>query len=335
MLFIFLFSLLGNSMALFLIYKKPHKMFIHWLICNLAVADLTSSIICLPLEIPLLLNKGTWIYGSSLCPILFPLQTLSVFSSVFTLVALSISRHWAIIHPLRCQPSVKHAKILIFFMWIASLICSSPMIANLKYDKATALCIETWAPFYGKVYTWILFIFQVLIPLIVMTVVYLNIFHDLKSSGEQLNTRDQTRELENKRVIRLLFILTITFIICILPCHSVHLVMTFVPTFEHDQLLISISYLLLYANNAINPILYNAINSTFRQSLRDTWIALKEKVCCQTQNVYRVATKVVLSNNGLSKEYSPRLQPTTFQSRSVYTSIELSGRIHFIDKNKI
>ena len=294
MLLIFLFSLMGNSMALFSIYKRSQmQTFIHWLIFNLAVADLTSSIVCLPLEIPILLNGGIWIYGSFLCPIVIPTQTISVFSSVFTLVALSISRHWAIVNPLRRQPTVKEAKALILMIWVASLICASPLIATLRFDENTSSCVETWSPLKGKVYTWILFIFQVLIPLVAMTIMYAKIFFDLKHSEQRIrNSRDQACEQENRRIVILLIVLTVTFTVCVFPCHLVFLVLTLHPTFKHDQLLISISYLLLYAQNAINPILYNTLNSKLRQSVKDTWQEIKEKVicCCTVSSRERISS---------------------------------------------
>ena len=64
---ILLVSLIGNSIVV-LVIKKKQKMrtFTNCLILNLAVADLTVAVICIPLDIPLELNNFRWIYENSL-----------------------------------------------------------------------------------------------------------------------------------------------------------------------------------------------------------------------------------------------------------------------------
>ena len=61
------------------------RTFTNCLILNLAVADLSVALICIPLEIPLELNGFVWIYGNTFCMMFYPLQSATIFASAFTL----------------------------------------------------------------------------------------------------------------------------------------------------------------------------------------------------------------------------------------------------------
>ena len=86
-------NIIGNVIvvAVIVFHRKMHT-FTNYMIFNLSVADLALGVLCIPLEIPLELNGGNWVYGGTVCTLLYPLQTATVFASVFTLVVLSCSR---------------------------------------------------------------------------------------------------------------------------------------------------------------------------------------------------------------------------------------------------
>ena len=120
---ILLISFVGNSIvALVIIRKRKMKTFTNWLILNLAVADLSVALICIPLEIPLELNNFTWIYGSALCKALYPLESMTIFASAFLLVGLSCSRYWAIVYPFKKQPTLTMAKTIVLLIWFTSFV---------------------------------------------------------------------------------------------------------------------------------------------------------------------------------------------------------------------
>ena len=140
---IFVISVFGNSVVTTVVCRKRRmQTATNWLIVNLALSDLAVTLICIPLEIPLFLNGQKWPYGGFFCRMLYPLQTMTVYLSVFTLVALSLSRYWAIVYPMRRQPSVKHAKICIGVIWLLGfaavipyiLLCSLPRIHHLAMN---------------------------------------------------------------------------------------------------------------------------------------------------------------------------------------------------------
>ena len=272
MLVIFVLSTFGNSIVVIVVCKKRRmQTFTNWLIFNLAIADLTSSFICLPLEIPILLNKGKWIYGSFICPLLYPIQTMTIYTSVFTLVAFSLLRYWAIIYPFKKQPSVMLAKLSMVIIWIAAFICVIPYIATLKYYKADGACYESWSELDSKRYTISVFGLQYALPLTIISATYIMIAWELRKQVEPDPSPIQRIKIrENKKIVKMLLLLTITFAVCLLPFHLVFLIIQFVPTtLPYQDIIISTSYLMLYANCVFNPFLYNRFNTRFRKAFKE------------------------------------------------------------------
>ena len=74
------------------------------------------TLICIPFDIPVQEMNYKWPYESFMCNILYALQTMSLFASVFTLTSVSLTRYWAILYPLRRQLSTTNAKWLIIII---------------------------------------------------------------------------------------------------------------------------------------------------------------------------------------------------------------------------
>ena len=281
MLLIFIFGTLGNSIVVFIVCKKRRmQSFTNWLIFNLSVADLVGSIICLPMEIPILLNGNKWLYEPFLCPIIYPIQTMAIYGSVLTLVILSFSRYWAVLHPFRSQPSVALAKIQIFVIWILSLICVVPYATSLTVQDG--YCKETWTEKQNNIYTITVFILQFVLPLSIIAVTYIMIALELKSSERKSSLPfGEVKVRENRKVLRMLLVVTVTFLVCLLPYHVVYLILLFAPKNSlphYYHIFTSSSYLLLYANGALNPLIYNMFNSSFREAFAELFRSVKSYI---------------------------------------------------------
>jgi leucokinin receptor len=59
-------------------------------------------------------------------------QVLSVNVSIFTLTAIAIDRHKAILNPLRARSSKHASKIVIGIIWFAALMLAAPMSHGLR-----------------------------------------------------------------------------------------------------------------------------------------------------------------------------------------------------------
>ena len=169
---IFLCDIIGNSIVVaVIVLERKMKTFTNWMILNLAIADLAVSLFCIPLEIPLEV-RGEWLYGGIFCTIFYPLQSTTVYASVFTLVVTSGSRYYAIVHPFRGQPTKAHAKWFICGIWVCSLVFEIPYMMVLRYDEESSECVETWSYPHDRWFTIVTFVVQYVLPLLVITTSY-------------------------------------------------------------------------------------------------------------------------------------------------------------------
>ena len=274
LILILLVDLIGNTIVvLVIVYKRKMQTFTNWLILNLAVADLSVALFCIPLEIPLEINHK-WIYGKFFCNIFYPIQSATIYGSVFTLVVLSSSRYWAIIHPFRRQPTTFAAKVLICIIWISSLFLVTPYMMGLKYNDESEECEEVWSKEQRRIYTIATFTMQYVLPLTQIIVAYAFIIYEiaLKKSPSAPLYEDKQRHKESKRLIKLLLIITTTFALCVLPYHVVALALEFGNgvSFKYIEDVSLGAYLLLYLSSALNPVTYNVFSSSFRDAFTES-----------------------------------------------------------------
>ncbi|UXI21017.1 low-density lipoprotein receptor, partial [Sarcoptes scabiei] len=106
--------------------NRSNQVFYH-LVCNLALADLLVVQFCL---IPTLIGNIylPWVLGRSVCKAVPYLQGVSVNASVYTLVAISIDRFYAIYYPLNKKCSTAICWITIAMIWLFSLLISFPWL---------------------------------------------------------------------------------------------------------------------------------------------------------------------------------------------------------------
>ncbi|XP_060077674.1 trissin receptor-like [Ylistrum balloti] len=82
---------------------------------------------------------------------------------------------------------------------------------------------------------------------------------------------NSTRALRNRRkVIRLLVTVVISFAVCVLP-HHIRLLLKYwqIRTPGNGSILSLVSFLILYLNSALNPILYALFSANFRKSFKE------------------------------------------------------------------
>lgn len=73
-----------------------------------------------------------WDLPKFLCPFCPFVQILSVNVSIFTLTAIAIDRHKAILNPLRAKSSKHASKIVIAVIWVVAFILSLPISYGLR-----------------------------------------------------------------------------------------------------------------------------------------------------------------------------------------------------------
>lgn len=337
-----LISLVGNSMVIYITYNnKFMRTFAYFLIANLAVADVLSTLI-LPFMVAYL-DMGQWIFGETLCKILNP--SLTVFSIVTTntLVAIACDRFRALLFPFKLKPSTSETRLIIAIIWLLAFLVSLPSYGSRTVD-IYGYCQEVYSSdvkkqhLYSRIYTTFTFLFNNFIPLVVILFLYIRITMALKHISLrpqtfQLNRPSSLAEREspgssprnsvvlrnanvaaaNKRqrmeskFIRMLAIVVLVFLFCYVPFQVFFLLVGFnlftvtAPVYYANVYL----FVLMWIPNAINPICYAALNERYAK-------ALKKILCKSFNNVKRLGTSVpspksTYSVPGLSRRKSSPL----------------------------
>ncbi|KAK4887295.1 hypothetical protein RN001_003566 [Aquatica leii] len=110
------------------VQNKRMRTITNLFLLNLAVSDLLLGVLCMPFTLVGALLRD-FIFGAFMCKLLPYLQACSVSVGVWTLVAISVERYYAICHPLRSLSwqTVNHAYKTIVMIWCGSFICMSPI----------------------------------------------------------------------------------------------------------------------------------------------------------------------------------------------------------------
>lgn len=303
-LVIFLVSSVGNSLVFLVIMRKNKmKTVTNYFILNLAIADLLLTFICIPFDIPVQEMDNIWPYGSFMCKVLYPLQTMCLFASVFTLTAVSLTRYWAIVHPFRRQLTISKAKWVIVVIWFLSLLPVSPYIHVLQHKGH--YCEEDWSGNTNsrKIYTIILFVTEYAIPLGIILMAYISIGRELSkrsSSGNKLLRSRQTEE--TAKVVHMLVVVTLMFAVCVLPTNIMWLWLDFGDAeaqFPYFWDVLAFCNILMFCNSAANPICYTALNENYRKEIKRYLVKF-----CQ-RRTHGLATLEEMEMTAASKETNP------------------------------
>ena len=243
-----------------------------YFILNLAIADLMVCSIGIPLDVYDQSKGAKWPYGSFLCKVIYPAQTLVVLVSIMTLTAMSLERYRAIVTPFKRKFSKGAIMAGIGFIWVLGLAVVAPYakVLSIIEDK----CIEEWpGENDGNYYTLALFIIDYCIPLTIITYCYSRAGFELHKSAKTLY-RDHSRRQKpssqtillqkrfrrNKRVIKVFSLAVIMFVVCVLPgdCYWMWISFGDGSTFAYENHLQTFVNVLLYANSAINPFIFGA-----------------------------------------------------------------------------
>ena len=268
---IFLISLIGNTMVCFVVcHRVKVKSVTNYFIMNLAVSDLLYTL-CVPLDI---FTNKEWPYGSMMCRILWPAQTMTITVSGFTLTALSVTRFWAVVKPLRRQLSIKQCGLVILILWTLATSTVVPYVIFLQYISSTKKCEEIWpVETQRQTYTASLLIIQYAIPLTIITTCYAGIGFELTKGQTKTNNRTlaKARGKEARKVIKMLVLVTLTFAILTLPSTIMWMWYDFGTTaknFKHFWDILEVLNVFDFLNCASNPIIYSFCNESFSREFR-------------------------------------------------------------------
>ena len=274
---VFIFALIGNIVVIYIVCTvNQMRSSTNTLIANMAVADLLMTI-----DIPYILKFfyvnyrwfGTFM-GTVLCKFFSSAQVGSLIASVFSLVAISLDRSFAILFPMKTVMTKNVVRFAIAMVWLGALAFSLPVMVASKTAQLDGTdflsCAEFWAPMSVNTFHVVLIIGGYIIPLIIIAVVYSLAGIRLWSRqlpGHKNLVSNKKAQSSSRRATAMLITVVIVFALSWLPFQALEILRQYnQPMFKS----LPIEFLYTtpwfgYANSAINPILYVIFSENYRQ----------------------------------------------------------------------
>ncbi|XP_067832127.1 relaxin-3 receptor 1-like [Heptranchias perlo] len=274
-------GLFGNLLVLYLIrgVKGQNKFTINFFVFNLALTDF-HFVLVLPFWAAEVALDHSWPFGNAICKLVLFITVLNMYTSVFFLTAMSVSRYCSVVQTLRpgrtsLRPCM--VKWVSLMIWLVAVAASLPpaIYSRTINIQGEELCIQK---FPGQEYWLALYhvqkiIVAFIIPLIVISVCYLLLLnflwhHNLSSN----NPRRQSK------VTKSIIILVLSFFLCWLPNHAITFwgVLVKLELAHWDKAYyITHTYIhplticLANTNSCLNPIIYCLMRKEFRKSLKN------------------------------------------------------------------
>ncbi|KAJ2947015.1 hypothetical protein O0L34_g16359 [Tuta absoluta] len=280
-------AVVGNFLVMWIVATSRRMQSVtNCYIANLALADIVIGLFAVPFQFQAALLQR-WLLPNFMCPFCPFVQALSVNVSVFTLTAIAVDRHRAIITPLSAHTSKRVAKVIIVFIWVLALSLAAPMamswvvVMEDEFDPVTQVYRKK--PFcqpseFGvnslTIYRLLLYIFQYVIPLFVITFAYAHMAMKLwgaRAPGNAQELRDANHMKNKKKVIKMLVLVVALFAICWLPLQSYMLLQSFftsINEYKYINILFFCFDWLAMSNSCYNPFIYAIYNEKFKKEFK-------------------------------------------------------------------
>ena len=290
---IFIFGVGGNLVVIGVILGNKHmRTTINLYLLNLATSDIIMSVFASSKLMGRwrLLGHGDW-----MCKVTHSSMMLSVCMSTFTLAAIAVNRFLAVFYPFSSRNnSLTRTIIIIVCIDLAAIIISLPLVVmfiqvdwdpnlNLNSDREDLkfeggmICgidLDKWSLESILVYNSFLKISQFVIPCTIIVICYTSIMIKLRKRAQKRRSESltaQQREEEdarNKRMNKMLILVTVIFGICWFPAQLSQVIIAKVDIFcwKLRELTMCILHVLAMSSACYNPFLYCFMNTAFKEA---------------------------------------------------------------------
>ncbi|KAM7178828.1 G-protein coupled receptor 183-like [Macrochelys suwanniensis] len=222
--FILILGVLGNGLALVVIFKNRKKINSTTLYStNLVLSDILFTT-ALPTRIAYYALGFHWPFGETLCRLTALIFYINTYAGVNFMTCLSIDRFFAVVHPFRYNKirRIKHAKYICIFVWLLVFSQTLPLLIQSmsKEERGRTTCMEY--PNFEKIphLPWILLgacLIGYIIPLGIILFCYSQISCKLFQTAKENPLTEKSGI--NKKAINTIMFVIVVFVICFTPYH--------------------------------------------------------------------------------------------------------------------
>ena len=302
---VFSLAFVGNTLALITCYRtyKATTSVLLCFIASLALADLMFTLLSI-FDLIAFIGNGNWFGGNPICKA----QSFFIEScytvSILTLVAISRERLKAVSSPVlaRTQRSTERTFIPLIIWAIGILTCTPLLYAyHIEKDEETGkqMCLNKYMGDNGRqIYYAIQAGLLFLLPLAFMTWAHIRIFKLLSNHARtRVSLRsDKRHEMKQKKVTKMLAVVTLVFFICYGPFMVVRALRYFY--IYNGDTIWRLGQMMIFIQAAVNPIIYCFYSKQFRFSFKDL-------ICCCnkcTKRKLRSASTTTISSQTSSRK---------------------------------
>ncbi|KAK9525175.1 hypothetical protein VZT92_017498 [Zoarces viviparus] len=263
---------------------------------NLALSDGSFSL-TLPLRLAYYFRGGVWDFPDWLCRLCVFGFYVNLYTSILFLTLLSVLRWLAVNHPLRHRTLVTPLRTLLVCLgvWVFVGVSSVPfLIGGVTYRAGLPRCFEPSSPSSWVtvlILNYVALALGFLLPFLTIIVCYSRIVRHLMSrfdgdgdGGGRSIAAARHRHVTRRRSVRLVAMVTATFLICFLPYHVIRSLHLHAVCGGWDcgvtvalQRAVVVTLCLAASNSVVNPLLYYYSTGAFRDNMRDAHSSLKRK----------------------------------------------------------
>ncbi|XP_026086427.1 thyrotropin-releasing hormone receptor-like [Carassius auratus] len=335
-------GIVGNVMVVLVVLTTRHmRTPTNCYLVSLAVADL---MVLVAAGLPNISESlmATWVYGHAGCLGITYFQYLGINVSSCSITAFTVERYIAICHPMRAQTvcTVSRAKRIIAGVWAFTCVYCMLWLflvdIQVNPDGRVQCGYRVSRDLYLPIYLIDFAIFYV-IPLLlaialyglIARILYLNPLPHPPDSGtitaptlrrsckEPADAgkagrqgRPKSAISSRKQVTKMLAVVVVLFALLWMPYRTLVLINSFVSTPYLDAWFLLFCRTCIYANSAINPVVYNLMSQKFRSAFRGLYRCHREDVHQRTLSMLQCGCSVgrdprLCSNtNGTPKKIS-------------------------------
>nr|XP_018898689.1 PREDICTED: neuropeptide CCHamide-1 receptor-like [Bemisia tabaci] len=290
---IYVLGVVGNGTLLLILARHKNMRNVpNIFILSLAVGDLLVILICVPFTSVVYITDY-WSFGESVCKLLETSKDISIGVSIFTLIALSADRFFAIANPMRKLNSSMNGRratrctlLIVVFIWLMAAVFALPAATLSFLDEKTnpnrTKIVLVCYPYprdtiFGESYPKMMVLFKFLIyyaiPLSIIACFYTSMARHLLISTRNMpgEISGQVRQIRaRKKVAKTVLAFVVLFAICFFPQHVFMLWFYFYPDapMHYDDVAHYsrvVAFCLSFLNSCINPVALYCVSGTFRK----------------------------------------------------------------------
>uniref|UniRef100_A0A158R692 G_PROTEIN_RECEP_F1_2 domain-containing protein n=1 Tax=Syphacia muris TaxID=451379 RepID=A0A158R692_9BILA len=284
---IFVVGVIGNGLLISVLARRRRYSVPTIFLINLAISDLLLCLTSLPIT-PVLAFYKQWYFGQFLCKIVPVCQTMSVLISSYCLCFIAVDRYRSIVIQTLMPWAANNAYVLVAASWAASFAASSPLYYT-QGLKTIQFHNDTFCGMFCGEYNWpsnkriktaygsVIFAFQYLFPLAIMSFCYWKILVKVRSDwivteGSMLTEAQQAQaSVRKKRVMYMLIVMVAAFMGSWLPLMISNLLRDFgIASFLDQQTYFKLLTAHAMAMTSViwNPVLYFWMCKGHRKDLK-------------------------------------------------------------------